>query len=210
MSWLFGSRSRAPSEPAPPEPHHSIALKLVLDALDPEARREVLDLGPPVGPNLEFLSALSCRVRIVDFHRSVCAEPVAMREAEVFDALVERLLPFAEEESFDILFAWDVFNYMRPDQIASLMARLAPACRPRALVLALISTHRKIPAAPLRYRILGRETLAYDGPVEPSRPCPRYRQLELERLLPAFSVKGTFLLRNGIQEYLFTLTTSRA
>jgi hypothetical protein len=198
--WFSGSRS--PAEPAPPPGHRSQALKAILDGLLPESRHAVLDLGPPLAGNIKFLSALSCRVRIADLHRSLCAEPVESRRPEAMGALFERLLPLAPEERFDALLAWDVFDYMRPDQVSSLMARLTPACRPGALVLVLVSTRRQIPARPLRYRIVDCENVAGDGPFQPVRACPRYTQPDLARMMPGFSVRRSFLLRNGIQEYL--------
>jgi hypothetical protein len=199
--WWF-SRSRAPAEDAPSPGHCSQALKAILDGLPPESRHAVLDLGPPLAGNIKFLSARSCRVRIADLHRSLCAESVESRRPEGMGALFERLLPLAPDEHFDALLAWDVFDYMRPDQVSSLMARLTPACRPEALALVLVSTRRQIPAKPLLYRIVDRENLACDGPLQPVRACPRYTQPDLARMMPGFSVRRSFLLRNGIQEYL--------
>ena len=34
------------------------------------------------------------------------------------------------------------------------------------------------------------------------RPCPQYKQHDLERALPELEVEITFLLRHGIQEYI--------
>jgi hypothetical protein len=198
--WFSGSRS--PAEPAAPPGHRSQALKGLLDGLLPESRHAVLDLGPPLAGNIKFLSALSCRVRVADLHRSLCAESVESRQPEAMGALFERLLPLAPDERFDALLAWDVFDYMRPDQVSSLMARLTPACRAGALVLVLVSTRRQIPARSPRYRIVDRENLACDGPLQPVRACPRYTQPDLARMMPGFSVRRSFLLRNGIQEYL--------
>jgi hypothetical protein len=175
-----------------------------LEGLRPDTRYAVLDLGAPVGPNLDFLTQMSCRVRIADFHRSLHAEPIEGRDVAAFVSALERLLPIAENEHFDIVLSWDVFNYLRPEQISALMAHLAPACLPEALVFALISTRPQIPATPLRYRIVDRESLSYEGTFEPLRPCPRYMQTGFGRMMPGFRIKGSYLLRNGIQEYLFT------
>ena len=201
MAWFPGSR--APAGAAPSTGHRSLALKELLDGLRPGSRHAVLDLGPSVAANVKFLSALSCRVRIADLIRSLAAESVESRRPEAMGALIDRLLPFAPDERFDAIFAWDVFDYMRPDQVSSLMARLAPVSHPETLALVLVSTGRTIPAVPLRYRILDRENLAADGPREPVRPCPRYGQHDLRHMMPAFSVRRSFLLRSGIQEFLF-------
>ena len=90
-------------------------------------------------------------------------------------ALFERLLPLAPDERFDAMLAWDVFDYMRPDQVSALMARLTPACRPEAPCWSWPRRERQIPAAPLRYRILDRENLAVRRPARAParRPVPR-------------------------------------
>ena len=201
MAWFSGSR--APAEAARPSGLHSQALRALLDGLHAESRPVVLDLGPPVAANITFLSALSCRVRIADLHRSLGAESVESRRPEAVGALLERLLPLAPGERFDALFAWDVFDYMRPDQVSALMTRLAPAFGPETAVLVLASTEREIPATPLRYRILDPENLACDGPREPRRASPRHAQPDLARMMPGFSVQRSVRLRSGIQEYLF-------
>jgi len=201
VGWFSGSR--APAEAARPPGLHSQALKALLGGLRPGSRHAVLDLGPPLAANVQFLSALSCRVRIADLHRSLCAESIESRRPEAVGALLERLLPLAPGERFDALLAWDVFDYMRPDQVSALMTRLAAACGPETPVLVLASTEREIPATPLRYRILDPENLTCEGPREPRRASPRHTQPDLVRMMPGFSVRRSVRLRRGLQEYLF-------
>jgi hypothetical protein len=205
VAWFSGSRD--PAEGARAPGLHSQALKALLAGLPPGSRHCVLDLGPPLAANVQFLSALSCRVRIADLHRSLSVETIESQRPEAMGALLERLLPLAPGEHFDALFAWDVFDYMRPDLVSALMTRLAPACIPEAPALVLASTGREIPARPLRHRILDPENLACEGPCEPTRPGPRYTQPDLRRMMSGFSVRRSVLLRSGIQEYLFVRDT---
>jgi hypothetical protein len=200
VAWFSGRED--PGGSAPEAGHRSLALKELLDSLRPGSRHSVLDLGPSVAANVRFVAAFSSRVRIADLVRSMAAEPVESRRPEATPALFERLLPIAPEEKFDAVLAWDVFDYMRPDQVSCLAERLGRACRPDAPVLVFVSTRRTIPATPLRYRIVDPENVAHDGPREPTRPCPRYGQHDIRRLMPAFSVRRSFLLRTGIQEFL--------
>lgn len=202
MSWFSRQQERPELETGAPSSHRSVALRAVLGGLDPEARHSVLDLGPPVGHNLERLSALGCRIRITDLFRSLSAETLEAREPETCPALFARLLPAEASEQFQIVLLWDLLDYLRPHEISALMAHVAVACAPRALVYALVSTLRQIPAAPRRYRIEDLETLSWSGSAEPLRPGPRHTQPELCRLMPAFRVKKSFILRNGVQEYL--------
>ena len=194
-------------EPAAIGAHRSLALAALLSGLRPEERPAVLDLGPPLSSNIKFLSALNCRVRVADFHRSLAAEPVEARRPESMPALVERLLPLAPDERFDAVLAWDVFDYLRKDQVTSLMGRLVPRFSRSARMLVLVSTRRQLPAVPVRYRILDRENLDCEKPPahggsEPMRLGPRYVHSDLRHMMPGLSVARCYLLRSGIQEYL--------
>jgi hypothetical protein len=201
VAWLSGSRD--PAGGARPPDLRCPALKELLGSLRPGARHTVLDLGPPLAANLQFLSALSCRVRIADLHRSLSVESVESRRPEAMGALLDRLLPLAPGERFDALLAWDVFDYMRTDQVSALMRRLAPACPPETPALVLASTGRTIPARPLRYRILDPESLLCEGSPEPTRAGPRYTQPDFRRMMAGFSIRRSVLLRSGLHEYLF-------
>jgi hypothetical protein len=205
LSWL--SKASEAQAPAAARGQRSLSLRALVDGLRPASRPAVLDLGPPLAGNLKFFSALQCRLRVVDLHRSLAAEPLDSRSPGAMGALVERLLPLQPDERFDALLAWDVFDYMRPDQVAALMAPLVPRLRPSAHVLVLVSTRPQIPATPARFRIVDRETLqderaSGEEALAPRRPCPRHTQSALAHMMPGLSVRRCYLLRNGIQEYL--------
>ncbi|HEY6547348.1 MAG TPA: hypothetical protein VI589_05560 [Vicinamibacteria bacterium] len=180
----------------------SLALRALLAGLRPGCRHSVLDLGPPVADNIEFLAGLSCRVRIVDLQRSLAAETAEKTAEGAMAALLERLLPVEPDERYDAFLAWDVFDYLRPDQVSSLMARLSPLWQPEARALVLLSTGRKIPAKPVRHRILDLETIGEEGPRQPTRKGPQYSELQLARMMRGFSVSHRVLLKTGMQEYL--------
>lgn len=202
MVWLPRARSRA-ADATPAARHRSLALRPLLSGLDPETRHAALDLGPPVGRNLELLSALGCRIRIVDVYRSLAVETLENRRPEACGALFARLLPFEPSEGFEVVLLWCLLDYLHPHEITALMTRVAAACSPRALAFAMVSTQRQQPATPRRYQIEDLDTVSWTGSGRPERPCPRYTQGELCRLMPGFKVRSSFLLRHGAQEYLF-------
>lgn len=204
MDWstsLWGQRPR-PAESAPPA-HRSLVLKALLDSLRRFPRPAVLDLGAPLGSNLDLLRALSCRVSIADLHRLLAFEPPERGVRESFPALLERLLPAPPPGGFAAVLSWDLFNYLRRDQIQALTTRLAPTLEAGAQVLAFVWTRPTIPCAPLRYRMLDDENVVGEGAREPERPAPLYKQPDFARMMPGFAVSRSYLLRNGIQEYLF-------
>jgi hypothetical protein len=138
----------------------------------------------------------------MDLFRSLQAESLEAREPEACAALIARLLTLDPREQFEIVLLWDLLDYLHAHEISALMAHLAPACSPRVVAFALVSTLRQIPGAPRRYRIEDEDTLSWSAAADPPRPGPRRTQPELARLMPGFRVKSSFILRNGVQEYL--------
>jgi SAM-dependent methyltransferase len=90
MSWFSsrgaGSRDRqdkdqglAPAVPAAPESHRSLGLASLLEAFAGRPRLQVLDLGPAVGGNVEFLSRFGCKLYIQDLYPALVPWQTATR-----------------------------------------------------------------------------------------------------------------------------------
>jgi hypothetical protein len=232
-------RSPAPTAAAGPESHRSLAMASLLAGFAGRQRLQVLDLGPAVGDNVEFLSRFGCKLYIQDLYPAVVPlqaatidlpapgaatvatiDRAAVREArETWEPRLSReggepdepglagrfaqLLAFPDDTRFDAVLTWDLINYLERREVAALARQLARFCRPGALLFALISILKQIPAEPMRYRILDQEHLAYESSTAALRPCPRYAPAELNELLRGFRLDRSFLMRHGIQEYLF-------
>jgi hypothetical protein len=208
MSWFsFRKEASAHAVAAPPqtttepEIHRSLALPTVFQAMARGAKSNVLDLGPAMGSNVEHLSGYGCRLSIEDLYLSKTSAADGGEDlgADFFN----QLLPLPNGPQFDVVFAWDLFNYFTRKELAHLTARLRQACRPGAQVLALIWIHKTIPAQPIRFRFQGTDQLLYDRRTALERPGPRFQPAEINQLMSGFHVDRSFLLRHGIQEYLF-------
>ncbi len=202
MSWF--SRSRKDTGPVAqmepePEVHRSLGLAALLEGM---RRRgpglQILDLGPAVGTNVEFLSQLGCKLHIGDLYNSRVS---AGEGDEIGQDQYEQLFP--ADARLDIVLAWDLVNYLSRAELTRLGTLLRRHCRPGALVFALVSNQKQIPAQPHRFRILGDDQLAYERRSSLERPGPRYAPYDLASALKGFRVDRSFLLRHGIQEYLF-------
>lgn len=247
MSWFSSRHSRSarsddrqgkeqlpPPAPTAPESHRSLGLASLIEAFGGRPRLQVLDLGPAVGGNVEFLARFGCKLYIQDLYPALVPlqaatvslsapgtatvatiDRAAVREArETWDApdpreepgLVgrfEELLRFPDDTLFDAVLIWDLVNYLERREVAALARQLARFCRPGALLLALVSILKQIPAEPIRFRILDQDHLAYEPRTAALRPCPRYAPAELNELLRGFRLDRSFLMRHGIQEFLF-------
>ena len=157
-----------------------------------------------MGANVRFFSELSCRLFIADLTHSlvpsgaVAAEQIGKTPSEVITHELPR------DETFDVVLAWDLLNYLDPDGIRSLSRQLAPLCRPGASLFALIATRKVMANRPLNFEIAANDRLSYQMGGNVQRTAPRYKEPDLSRAMVEFRVEGTFLLRNGMQEYLLT------
>lgn len=203
MSWF--SRSPAPAKAQPPqraerepEAHRSLALPEVIAEIGKRPKARVLDLGPALGSNVDFFARFGCKLYIEDLFSAVVESPVDGDERLDF----ARHLACPDREPIDLVFAWDLFNYLSRKELLALGRELAGLCRPGAMVFALLSYVKQIPAQPLRFRIQDEESLLYLPQTSAERPSPRYASSDMADLFPGFTVDRSFLLRHGYQEYL--------
>ncbi|KPJ69998.1 hypothetical protein AMJ44_01610 [candidate division WOR-1 bacterium DG_54_3] len=182
----------------------SLGLNALLDTVQDDRTYSILDLGPALEDNVQFWSQFSCWLHIQDFYRSYQEWKAAPKpEEECEEAAFSVLLPFSDETVFDIILVWDLFNYFDLRELAVLVQRLSRWCRPGTRLFALISILPTISVSPTMFRILNREQMIHEIPTQETRPSPRHQPRDIVRLMAQFTVSCSFLLRHGIQEYVF-------
>jgi hypothetical protein len=215
MSWFSSRRSDTgkqqgkqkddrPASETEPQVHRSLGLAALLSNFRPERKLQVLDLGPAIGSNVEFFSQYGCKLYIEDLYAALSARnPSGSDGEEANPQFFAEFLPLAADTRIDVVLAWDTFNYLTRKELGHLVRHLRPFCPPGALVFALMSILKQIPAQPMRFRIRDTETLVYEPRTAAQRPAPRFAPAEMNDLFRGFRVDRSFLLRHGIQEYLF-------
>lgn len=199
---------RVVEEIDPPAPEPSIqtqkspGLEEALKRIpDPESCK-ILDLGPAVGGNVEFLASVARHLRIVDaFDR----RPTGGRPAGVdVDRAVQSLwdlLPGAAA-SYHLVLTWDLFNYIPENRLASVVELLAEISQPGARLHAIVAASDTIPAFPNRYRIVDHSKLIYEGTTNEVCGARQMPPAEVEKMLEHFRIEHSFLLRHGVREYV--------
>jgi hypothetical protein len=209
MSWFSSARSASVRrEPAgvpvvvEPESHRSLALAALFEEI--RGRKvTVLDLGSPVGSNVDFLSRYGCKLFIEDLYAALASRVSSGEEGGLAGPeFFAEFLSLPEDTRFDVILAWDLFNYLRRPELACFGELLRRYTDAGALAFALISYHKQIPAQPYRFKIRDERTLIYDRRTAGERPSPRFVPYEVTGLLKGFRVDRSFLLQHGIQEYL--------
>jgi len=182
----------------------SLALRPLLRRLEGPTRASVLDLGAASGENLAFFSSLGARLTVADLYRSLLPAREELEPANDPRAVFDALLPHPPGAPFDVILAWDVLNYLKPEEIAWLTMSLQRRSKPGAITLAFVASSGEIPVRPAAYVVLDEETFLVDAPAPRRRPAPRYSEPMLLRLMTGASVESRFQLRNETVEYLFS------
>ncbi len=198
MALLRSHRASIPPA-VPPPTRHSLALRQLLRCLDGERKARILDLGAASGANVAFFSRHPCTLHIADLYRALRSSLGLPRDASDLDAALEPQLP---PGPFDLILAWDLFDYFDREQLQVLGRHLARCSRAGTQLYAIVSYLHQVPDRPHRFEIVDEETLVYGDPSGLPRPAPAYREPDLVRLLPSFTVEASYLLRHGVQEYI--------
>jgi hypothetical protein len=175
-----------------------MALEHVMSRLEDAPRCGVFDLGAPVAANVELYGRHGSKITFADFyHFHQPQRPNGASAASVADALP------AIAFQVDVIFAWDVLNYLSREEITWLGQSVRSRCAPGALLLALVSCSGPMPATPSNHTIIDERTLRVEANGSSTTTSPAYSEQALLRSLPGLTVKSRVQLRNSMVEYLF-------
>jgi hypothetical protein len=185
--------------------HPSLALVHAIAPVRPNGGF-VLDLGPAAGANVSFFAELNCKLFIADFNSSLFGATNPADRATALEHALARDIPAGE--SFELILLWDLLDYLDDAEIRILATRLRPVCHEKTLLYAMISIRKEIPDRPSRFEIRDAGSISYSPGSQLQRASPLHKEPDLAKLMPDFEVESTFLLRHGVQEYLFRRSRS--
>ena len=161
-------------------------------------RATLLELGAALAANVAALNAFRCRLYVADAYRG-------LRDLALDDAVAEAasVLPLPEDARLHAIFAWDILSFLDPLVVTALVAAVGRHCNDGALLHAIAYTGERIPAEPASVRMAGDAKIAYHSSTPPVRDNPRYSPVALERMLPGFNLRHSFLLPSGLQDFVF-------
>jgi hypothetical protein len=198
--------ARAPMDK--PEALNAPLFRVLADQLDTAGRCVVLDLGAASTPMLSLLARARCRVEIADLASDGGIDRMNTEApAEVLATMAEALLPeHRADDAVDLVFCWDMLNYLKPEAMSALMNAIAARARPGALAHALIVySERSMPDRPGRF-VPTEDLRLVNRPAQAAMiDAPRYSPELLGRMIGRFAVDRARLLANGMQEFLFRL-----
>ena len=180
------------------------ALPKFLAALSTRTQPVLLDLGPVVGGNVTFFGEqLGCKIFVEDVYKDL---ERFTREGKLEDlpAFIGRRFP-QEENAFDGILCWDVFDYMEKPAGLALAAQMARILRPDGLLLAFFNASEPKPG-PANYT----KHIVTDPATLKHRPYPATRgklrpilNRDIVRMFEPLRVVEQFLLKTNQREVLF-------
>ena len=122
---------------------------------------------------------------------------------EAAESLFPNRLP---DDAIDLVFCWDLPNYLTLSALSALMAAIGHRARPGALAHALIYyAEPDMPENPRRFvPTMDGELVDYSAS-STATAAPRYSPEDLGRSMGRFVIDRARLLGNGMQEFLFRL-----
>ena len=177
----------------------------VIDRLEDGGRWVVADLGTARTETVRLLGKFRCRLEIVELADGIDSLN-AQQDPQQLRARAEALLPAKRREPTDIVFCWDLLNYLTRPALTCVMESIAARSRRGTLVHALVYySARKMPTRPSCFVPLDEQRLVNVSPQPADRDAPRYSPEDLAHCMPRYEVDRARLLRNGMQEFLFRL-----
>ena len=180
-------------------------LARILEGPESEQRLVALDLGTPCQPLIDRIAARQpCRIEIADFVGFNAIASLSQAEPEALISTLQGLLPPPNQEQLNLIFCWDLPNYLPLPAIGRLVAllgaRAAPGCRLHMLIS---YSRRDMPLAPSRYVPVDEGQLEQRSATADRVAAPRYSPEDLGKALNGFRYERGVLLANGMQEFVY-------
>ncbi|MDX1569113.1 MAG: hypothetical protein R3200_01420 [Xanthomonadales bacterium] len=198
LTRSFPGKREEPSGPAIIEgpivsdgSYESLAFNLWNEEIQRRNAVKVLDLGRVRAANLNFFMDRGVDLGIVNL---------------IPEEGIDQLERFSTSGPYQGALLWDLPNYFGTDDLKSMGQWLADQLTTNAPVFLTLATKTPFRELPASYEILGEDTLRIESDHAYLARTELCSGTRLGKLWPQFENVRSFLLRNGMQEFLFRRT----
>jgi hypothetical protein len=170
--------------------YESRAFSLWLERLSTASEPRVFELGELHSSTLGCLSERGMGLSVLGLAPGNCQE------------IESELKSFTSSTQFSGALCWDIPNYLGKAQLKALGRWLAKHLRNDGVVLVCLATQIPYPDAPGSYCVVDDRTLRFQPGNWQKDRNERLTSADLARAWPEFESVRSFLLRNGMQEYV--------
>jgi hypothetical protein len=183
--------------------YSSLGLQALCNTIEEIGACDILELGPIRSSNIEFWSRFSPSIFVADLRSSLPLPDSHPEEDEFVEPDWRRILDLPDGRVYNVILAWDLFNYMEISAVSSMVRYLSSYCRPGALLFALLFDQKEMPEKITIYRVVDESHLAYEYTGTEMRACLRHQPRALSQAMSNFRAFESFRLRNGVAEYVY-------
>ena len=165
-----------------------------------DGKPQILVLGPLCGESVVFLAGRGARVHVDEVE---LPDPIAKRQPGEPVAELRPVTLDHPSDSFDLLLAWEILDFVPPDRLQEFGAEIVRLLRVGGQLI--VFAHQKPPADRAilpRYRLLADDMVVREEPATPTLPRYTHPNRELERAIAGLSVQNIHLQRNQMREIL--------
>lgn len=169
------------------------------------AQREapvLLDLGPIVGGNVNFLGErLGCKYHVEDLYQNIDTH-VKTKNPPDLAAFFETRFPQADE-SIDGVLCWDVLDYLDKKSAQVVARHMTRILKPGGAVFGFFSNVTSTEKEYTRYLIVDDKTLKYRAVPGARARQQVFANRDINRLFEGLNVSDSFLLLTKTREMVF-------
>jgi SAM-dependent methyltransferase len=208
MRSLFSSRT--PNQPGhgERESRHSSGWQYVQKYLTSSEGLRILDIGPTSAVNINYITSLGHSIYMANLVEEA-AKPEWKRAGENEADAVFDIEPFLDanlnfmDRKFDVVTFWDTADYLSPELLHAVLARIHDAMKPGGLMLAFFHAKAAGETRFSRYHLTPTDTVE----IQRASAHPllhTYSNRQIEQLLRAFSAYKFFLAKDNLSEVVAT------
>jgi hypothetical protein len=180
--------------------HRSPGLTAIYNEIKASKRNKILDLGSASTSSLSFFSRKSCHIHFENMNEFLVDYSDSRRLGKnIRDALEEYLHSFSENEKFDVVLTWDIFNYLDKDTFYWLINRLNTYSHADTLLHMIKYIGKDIPSSPCYFQILDHYQVKISQPgIFSKRAFPTLDSAHMLRGLSQYAIEDIYLQHNGM------------
>jgi hypothetical protein len=200
-----GEQDRTQADPAPRGPEKALPTKAFgkfVSALTGREAPVLLDLGPIVGSNVNFLGErLGCKYFVEDLYANVESHHRSKNPPDLAEFFKKRFPQ--PDASFDGILCWDVLDYLDKASAPIVAREMVRLLKPGGALLGFFATVALPAAEYVRYVIVDDHTLRHRV-----YPAARPRQQvfvnrDINRMFDGLTVSDSYLLLTKTREMVF-------
>lgn len=164
----------------------------------------ILDLGSVCQSTIDFFADYHCHILATglcdDF---VPDKGLDSRSLQQLQQLIQQDIKRHNNNHYDLILCWDIFNYLDKEQFPLLVAQLLPVLTSATRCHTFLYTTANRPLRPGGFQIVSKEQMVVTESATEQNHSGSVTQTTLGKYLPNYSTLRTVLMRNGTQELAF-------